>query len=75
MLEAFLRSKITYTISRLIDIDLQIQQEPEPERYEFGYYTFDSLPTLEVSNVKITQDVSLETKIKILLIMIFGNYL
>ena len=62
-------------MSRLIDIDLQIQQEPEPERYEFGYYTFDSLPTLEVSNVEITQDVSLETKIKILLIMIFGNYL
>ena len=47
---------------RLIDIDPQIQQEPEPEGYEFGYYTFDPLPTLEVSNVETTQDISLEMK-------------
>ena len=52
------------TMSRLIDIDLQIQPEPEPEGYEFGYYTFDPLPTLEVSNVEATQEVSLETKDK-----------
>ena len=51
-------------MSRLIDIDLQIQPEPEPEGYEFGYYTFDPLPTLEVSNVETTQDLSLETKDK-----------
>ena len=51
-------------MSRLIDIDSQIQPEPEPEGYEFSYYTFDSLPTLEVSNVEITQDASLETKDK-----------
>ena len=51
-------------MSRLIDIDLQIQPEPEPEGYEFGYYTFDSLPTLEVSNVETTQDLSLKTKDK-----------
>ena len=38
-------------MSRLIDIDLQMQPEPEPEGYEFGYYTFDQLPALEVSNV------------------------
>ena len=43
---------------------MQIQPEPEPEGYEFGYYTFGSLPTLEVSNVETTQDVSLETKDK-----------
>ena len=52
------------TMSRLIDIDLQIQLEPEPEGYEFGYYTFDPLPTLEVSNVETTQDLSLEMKDK-----------
>ena len=51
-------------MSRLIDIDLQIQPEPEPEGYEFGYYTFDPLPTLEVSSVETTQDLSLETKDK-----------
>ena len=33
---------------------------PEPEGYEFGYYTFDQLPTLEVSNVEITRDLSLD---------------
>ena len=27
--------------------------------YEFGYYTFDTLPTLEVSNVETSQDTSL----------------
>ena len=49
-------------MSRLIDIDPQIQ--PEPEGYEFGFYTFDPLPTLDISNVETTQDLSLETKDK-----------
>ena len=51
-------------MSRLIAIDLQIQPEPEPEGCEFGYYIFDPLPTLEVSNVETTQDLSVETKDK-----------
>ena len=59
-----IKNTLADTMSRLIDIDPQIQPEPEPEGYEFGYYTFDSLPTLEVSNVETTQDVSLETKDK-----------
>ena len=42
-------------MSQLIDIDPKIQPEPEPKGYEFGYYTFDPLPTLEVSNVEATQ--------------------
>ena len=41
-------------MSRLIDIDPHIQPEPEPEGYEFGYYTFDELPDLELSNVEST---------------------
>ena len=41
-------------MSRLIDMDPQIQLEPEPEGYEFGYYTFDQLPELEVSNIQTT---------------------
>ena len=45
-------------MSQLINIDPQIQQDLEPEGYEFGYYTFDTLPTLEVSNIETTQDVS-----------------
>ena len=59
-----IKNTLADTMSRLIDIDLQIQPEPEPEGYEFGYYKFDSLPTLEVSNVETIQDVSLETKDK-----------
>ena len=46
-------------MSRLIDIDPQVQPESEAEGYEFGYYTFNTLPTLEVSNVETPQDTSL----------------
>ena len=38
-------------------MDPQIQQDSEPEGYEFVYYTFDTLPALEVSNIDTTQDV------------------
>ena len=54
-----IKNTLADTMSRLIDIDLQVQPESEPEGYEFGYYTFDSLPTLEVSNVETSQDISL----------------
>ena len=57
-----IKNTLADTMSRLIDLDLQIQPESEPEGYEFGYYTFDSLPALEVSNVKTTQDISLNVK-------------
>ena len=46
-------------MSRLTDIDPQVQQESEPEGYEFGYYTFDTLPALEVSNVETSSDMML----------------
>ena len=36
------------TMSRLIEIDPQAQQDSEHEGYEFGYYAFDSLPIIEV---------------------------
>ena len=45
-------------MSQLINIDPQVQQDSEPEGYEFGYYIFDTLPTLEVSNIETTQDTS-----------------
>ena len=41
-----IKNTLAYTMSRLIDIDPQIQPEPEPEGYEFGYYTFDELLNL-----------------------------
>ena len=46
------------TIGRLIDINPQIQQDSEPEGYEFGYYTFDTLPAMEVSNIETTKETS-----------------
>ena len=48
----------------MIDIDAKIQPEPESEGYEFGYYTFDMLPTLEVTNVEATQKKSPQTRDK-----------
>ena len=46
----------------MIDIDPQIQSEPEPEGNEFGYYTFDPLPALEVTNIETTKKKSLKTQ-------------
>ena len=41
----------------MINIDPQVP-EPEPEGYEFGYYTFDPLPTLEVHDIKTSSEGS-----------------
>ena len=46
-------------MSRLININPQVQQESEPEGYEFGFYTFDTLPALEVSNVETSSNTTL----------------
>ena len=40
------------TMSHMINIDPQVQPEPEPERHEFGYYTFNPLPALEVQDIQ-----------------------
>ena len=53
-----IKNTLADTMSRLIDIDPQIKQESETEGYEFRYYTFDTLPTLEVSNIETTQNTS-----------------
>ena len=49
-----IKNTLADTMSRLINIDPQIQSEPEPEGYEFGYYTFDSLPALKVQDIQTT---------------------
>ena len=41
-------------MSRLIEIDSQSEQEPEPKGYEFGYYVFDNLPNIEVHDIEMT---------------------
>ena len=45
-------------MSYLININLQIQSEPGPEGHEFGYYTFDPLPVLEIHNIQTSSTVS-----------------
>ena len=57
-----IKNTLADTMSRLIDIDPQIQPEPEPEGYEFGYYTFDELPNLEVTNIESTHNSITDTE-------------
>ena len=57
-----IKNTLADNISRLIDINPQIQPEPESEGYKFGYYTFDMLPTLEVTDFQAIQKQLLETK-------------
>ena len=49
-----IKNTLADAMSRLIVIDPLIQQVPKPEGYEFGYYTFDTLPAMEVSHVEMT---------------------
>ena len=53
-----IKNTLANTLSRLINIDPQVQQDSEPEGCKFGYYTFDTLPAMEVSNIETTQDIS-----------------
>ena len=53
-----IKNTLADTMSQLIDIDSQTQQDSEPEGYEFGYYTFDTSPAMGVSNIETTQDTS-----------------
>ena len=46
------------TMSCLINIDPQIQLEPEPGGHEFGYYTFDQLPALEIHTIQMSPTAS-----------------
>ena len=57
-----IKNTLADTMSRLIDIDPQIQQDSEPEGYEFGYYTFNTLPAMEVSNIETTEETSSKKK-------------
>ena len=53
-----IKNSLADTMSRLINIDPKIQQDSEPEGYEFGYYTFDTLPAMEGSNVETIKETS-----------------
>ena len=47
-----IKNTLADTMSRLIDTNAQIQQDLEPEGYEFGYYTFDTLPAMGISDIE-----------------------
>ena len=49
-----IKNTLADTMSRVIVNNPQIQQDSEPEGYEFGYYSFDTLPVMEVSNIDTT---------------------
>ena len=49
-----IKNSLADTMSRQIEIDPEIQPKPEPEGYEFRYYTFDELPNLEITNIEST---------------------
>ena len=59
-----IKNTLADTMSRLIEIDPQVQQEPEPEGYEFDYYVFDSLPDIKVTDIELNIDsiTDVETK-------------
>ena len=47
-----IKNTLADNMSHLINIDPQIQLEPEPEGHKFGYYPFDPLPALEVQDIQ-----------------------
>ena len=47
-----IKNTLADTMSHLINVDPQIQSEPEPGGHEFGYYTFDPLPALEIQDIQ-----------------------
>ena len=53
-----IKNTLADTMSRLINIDPQIQQDSEPEGYKFGYYTFDTLPAMGVSNINTAKETT-----------------
>ena len=59
-----IKNTLADTMSRWIDKDPQVQPKPEPEGYEFGYYTFDELPDLKVSNIESTLNSVPDTETK-----------
>ena len=46
-----IKNTLADTMSHLINIDPTVQQPPEEEGYEFGYYVFDTLPPMTVEEI------------------------
>ena len=59
-----IKNTLADIMSRLIEIDPQVQQEPEPKGYEFGYYVFDNLFSIEVTDIESTLNSITDIKTK-----------
>ena len=59
-----IKNTLVDTMSRLIEIDPHVQQEPETEGYEFGYFVFDNLPNIEVTDIESTLNLITDIKTK-----------
>ena len=59
-----IKNTLVDTMSRLIEIDSQVQEEPEPEGYEFGYYVFDNLTYIEVTDIELAINSITDVKTK-----------
>lgn len=49
-----IKNTLADTLSRLIDQGLTEPTEPEPAGEEFGYYVFDTLPDIEINQIRAT---------------------
>ena len=63
-----IKNTLADTMSHMINIDPQVQPEPEPEGHEFGYYTFDPLPVLEVHDIQTSSAGKSQHKMIIVMI-------
>ena len=48
-----IKNTLANTMSHLVAIDPSIQNENEPYGCEFGYYVFDTLPTIEIEAIMV----------------------
>ena len=46
---------LAYTMSRLVDIDPDIQQHPEGPRYEFGYAVFEEFSEVKTNTYEVNE--------------------
>ena len=59
-----IKNTLADNMSRLIEIDPMVKQKPELEGYEYGYYVFDGLPDIEVTDIELTIDSITDVKTK-----------
>ena len=50
---AGIKNTLADTLSRLVEINPDIQQPPEPYGQEFGYSVFEQLPNVQVNTIKV----------------------